>query len=279
MRATADAVADDARDRTGAPRGELERAHFERARRYTSRMGDDEFFSHLTAAVLWDIPVPTRALKTAPLHVAIARPGRLSRAAGVRGHQVVAAATGVVIEPRTGLRVTDPATTWATLGSILKDPYDVVAAGVAVVRTWRIAEPLATIEDLAEVLTRGRRVGIGSLRAALPRICTRSASRPETHVRLALIDAGMPEPQLNVEVWRADTYLGAVDLAYPEWKIAIEYEGEHHLLSTEQWTRDIARYDRLRDEGWIVIRVTRVDLFNNTGALMQRIRSAVRSRA
>ncbi len=279
VRATGEAVADDARDRTGAPRGEREQACIELARRYSARMIPGEFFSHATAAIIWGIPLPPGLVRVSRLDVAVAAPRRLRRAKGLRGHQVVAAATRVVREPRTALRVTDPATTWAMLGALLTDPFDLVAAGDAVARSWRIDEPLATLDELAEVITRGRRVGIIALRQALPRIRTRSASRPESHLRLLIVDHGMPEPQLNVEVRRDGDYYGAVDLAYPERKIAIEYEGQHHLLSTEQWARDIARYDRLRAEGWIVIRVTRIDLFDHPAAVADRVRAALRSRA
>jgi hypothetical protein len=279
VRSTAAAVAADSYDRSGAPRGEGERAHIELARRYCARMSPDEFFSHATAAMIWGIPLPPGLIRDSRLDVAVAWPQRQRRAKGVRGHQVVASATRVVRDPLTGLRVTDPATSWAMLGALLRDPYDLVAAGDAVARSWRTDEPLAAIEELEEVVTRGRRVGIIALREAIPRIRTRSASRPETHLRLLIVDHGMPEPELNLEVRCDGEYLGAVDLAYPEKKIAIEYEGQHHLLSVEQWTRDITRYDRLRAEGWIVIRVTKFDLFERPGEVVNRVRHALRSRA
>lgn len=278
VRATAAAVADDTCDRTGALRGEREQAHIERARRYVPRMAAHEFFSHITAAVIWGVPLPGSLLHDLHVHVAVPAPQRARRAKGMRGHQVVAAATRVVIEPWTGLPVTDPATTWATLGAVLRDPYDLIAAGDAIVRTWRVGEPLASIDELAAAVGRGRRVGVGALREALPHLRARAASRPESHARLHLVDGGLPEPELNFEVWADGEYLGAVDLAYPGPKVAIEYEGEHHLRDPRQWAYDIERYERLRAAGWIVVSITKAEVFDRPDRLIARVRAALASR-
>ncbi len=264
-------------DRLGRPRGELERAHLERAFEYATRMGPHEFFSHVTAAVIWGLPLPATLLRGSDLHVGVFAPSRLPRSAGVRGHQIVQLKTKITSEPWTGLKVTDAAATWVMLASVLRHPYDLVAVADAVVRDWR-AHPLGTVDDLRAAMTTGRRVGIQKLREALPLARTRSASRPETRVRLELRDAGLPEPKLNYEVIEQALYLGSVDLAYPELRIAIEYEGEHHLLDPEQWARDIARYERLVSAGWIVIRVTKAELFGDPAALARRVRAAIAQR-
>ena len=60
-------------------------------------------------------------------------------------------------------------------------------------------------------------------------------------MRLTVIDAGLPQPEVNYDVIEAGRWLGQVDLAYPELRIAIEYEGEHHLTDPLQWAEDIAR--------------------------------------
>lgn len=242
-------------------------------------MRPHEVFSHVTAAIVWDIPLPFTVIIDAALHVAVAAPRRLPRAKGVRGHQVTAAACTFARDPRTGLVVADPATTWAMLASVLKDPYDLVAAGDAVVRTWRVDQPLATITDLESTVRRGRRVGVIALRGALPQIRVGSASRPETRTRLLIVDAGLPEPELNFEIRIGGEYFGAVDLALPGLRIAVEYEGEHHLRDPAQWARDIERYDRLRAAGWIVIQITKADLFNHPGRVVDRVRAAIAARA
>jgi len=86
-------------------------------------------------------------------------------------------------------------------------------------------------------------------------------------------------PVLNYDVYEGGIRLGCVDLAYPELRIAIEYEGEHHLLDPEQWTRDIARYERLTAAGWRVIRVTKTELFGNPAEVVRRVRAAIAERS
>lgn len=265
-------------DRFGAPLGPAERDHLHRARAYAAKMGEHEFFSHVTAAVIWNIPLPL-SLVTGPVHVAVLWPHRLPRSRGVRGHETRARSTRITTDARSGLRLSTPATTWAMLGAVLGDLRDLVAAGDAVVREWRVTAPLASIDALTSATEAGRRVGVRKLREALPLVRTRSASRPESRVRLELIWAGLPEPELNFEVLDGEEEIACVDLAYPQIKLALEYEGEHHLVDPVQWARDIARYERLAEAGWRVIRITKGEVFADPIALIDRVRRALTGRA
>lgn len=266
-------------DSFGLPRGEHEREHLKRALDYSARMSEDEFFCHVTSAVAYGWPLPLWVVRGRDLDVAVRAPRRLRRSRGVRGHQVVPDHVHTRRDPRTGLLLADPATTWAMLASVLTDPYDLVAAGDAAVREWRVAEPLATIADLQAAVRVGRRVGIVRMRTALPLIRPRSASRPETRCRLTIVDAGLPEPSLNYDVYADGEKIACVDLAYPHLRIAIEYEGEHHLLDPQQWARDIERYERLVAAGWHVIRVTKGELFDEPAKLVRRVRFAIAARS
>lgn len=97
-------------------------------------------------------------------------------------------------------------------------------------------------------------------------------------MRLVLVDAGFPEPDLNVDVTERGRWLACVDGAWPTEKIAFEFEGRHHLLDPVQWARDIARYEALVAAGWIVIRVTWEDLRDHPEAFAERVRRALRVR-
>jgi very-short-patch-repair endonuclease len=242
-------------------------------------MPDGHFFSHITAAVIWGLPLPRARVECATIDIGVSPPSRLPRGKGVRGHEVARHLATIERDPHTGLPVASVASTWAMLGSLLYDPYDLIAAGDAAVREWRVSTPLATIAELTARVESGRRVGVGALREALPHLRTRSASRPETRTRLTLVDARLDEPQLNFDVFEAGVWLACVDLAYPHLKIAIEYEGEHHLLDAEQWARDILRYDRLVAAGWRVIRVTKTELFADPRSLVNRVRRAIAERS
>lgn len=183
--------------------------------------------------------------------------------------------------------MTTPASTWAGLGSVLA-PYDLVAAGDAIVcirqstggRPASNPPPLATLDQLRAAIDAGRRPGIGALRDAFGRIRTGSWSRLETWVRLILIDAGLPEPVLNFDAYDdAGVFLGCVDLAYPDLKIAIEYEGAHHWMTADQFQRDIDRLDRLVENGWRIVRVTKAHVFTAPADVVRRVSVARRQRS
>lgn len=75
-------------------------------------------------------------------------------------------------------------------------------------------------------------------------------------MRLQLHAAGLPRPELNYVVSTADgAFVARVDLAFPEYKVLVEYEGEHHLRDPLQWSKDIHRFNLLQSLGWICIRV------------------------
>jgi hypothetical protein len=242
-------------------------------------MAPHAFFSHITGAVAWNVELPHDALDTAVLDVSVLAPVRNPRGQGIRGHEIEPALAVIRIHPTHGFPVTSPATTWATLGSVLTHPYDLVAAADSLVRAPQHPDDppaAADIAQLAAAVAAGRRVGIGALREALPLVREGAASRPETWTRLTLVDAGLPEPELACTVLdHAGSFIGRVDLAYPRWKIAIEYEGEQHRVELDQWNADILRYERLTAEGWLVIRVTKTELFAHPGALAARVRAAI----
>ncbi|MBG6239779.1 hypothetical protein IWX78_002769 [Mycetocola sp. CAN_C7] len=91
------------------------------------------------------------------------------------------------------------------------------------VETWDLASLLsrddlrATVESSPGV--RGRR----NLEWAASRVCTGVGSRPETHLRLLLIEQVMPDPVVNRTIDSASgTWLGTPDLAYPERMVLLE---------------------------------------------------------
>ncbi|WP_175525247.1 endonuclease domain-containing protein [Microbacterium sp. cf046] len=247
---------------------------------FAAHMHPAEYFSHTTAAIMWELPLPL--LPDAQPHVSV--PGRAPRIRGIHGHQIDPALSRVVEHPTYGVRVADAATTWAMLGGMLRHPYDLVALGDAVVRVPRIPGHSARIErdawgtlaDLEAAVHAGRRRGASPLREALARIRPGVASRMETWVRLIVIDAGLPEPVTDHDVFdRHGGFVGCVDLAYPELRIAIEYEGDQHRTDQRQWHRDIEKHERLADLGWRVIRVSRDQVFRDPASIAQRVRRAI----
>lgn len=255
------------------------------ARHFAAHMSEHEFFSHSTAALLWGIPLPR--LGRTEVHVSVLAPCRAPRGSGVRGHQLAPRAVNVTHHGEQGIALTDPATTWALLGLELRHPYDLVAAADAFVRVERMPGPrsrvirpaLASIDELDAAIPRGRR-GVVALREALERVRLGAASRTETWMRLIVVDAGLPEPILDYDVYDSSgEFLGCVDAAYPHARVALEYEGDQHRTDERQWQRDIVKHDDLVRAGWRVLRVTREQLFTQPWAVAARVRDALRASA
>ena len=88
----------------------------------------------------------------------------------------------------------------------------------------------------------------------------------ETRLRLVIVDGGLPRPVAQFEVRdAAGRLIGRVDLAYPEWRIAIEYDGDHHR-GRVAYRDDQRRANALRVAGWTVLRFTALGRLAQTGS-------------
>lgn len=74
----------------------------------------------------------------------------------------------------------------------------------------------------------------------------------ETRTRLALVLHGLPAPVSQFEV-RDGRHRHYLDLAYPEYRVGIEYDGREHL-KPEGARRDLERQHRLSQLGWVLVR-------------------------
>jgi very-short-patch-repair endonuclease len=65
-----------------------------------------------------------------------------------------------------------------------------------------------------------------------------------------------------------------VDAAYPESRVGVLYEGEHHLTPWQQST-DMERDAQCSEAGWILIKANRHDLRNGFARTVSRVRNAL----
>lgn len=134
---------------------------------------------------------------------------------------------------------------------------DLIKLGDAAVGNWH-GGPQTQLPLLrAEVAERRQVISRHHLLSALELVRETVDSPRETDLRLWTIAVGLPEPTVHPRV-RCSVHREAVepDLGYVDEKLALEYEGDHHRQSKEQWTRDINRDEALRDSGWTVLKVT-----------------------
>jgi G:T-mismatch repair DNA endonuclease (very short patch repair protein) len=84
-------------------------------------------------------------------------------------------------------------------------------------------------------------------------------SPQESRLRLLLHRAGLPAPIAQFRIFDDDGFVARVDFAYPELRLAIEYDGLWHA-EPGQFAKDRRRLNRLSAAGWRVIFVTAADL-------------------
>lgn len=228
-----------------------------------SRWGDRRALSHHSAALELGAPNFGFDLSHVGTTDLFGRSDR--RRARVVHHRGVLRATDVT---RTdGFWITDPARTALDLAAAL--PRD---AGVVVIDNL-LHRGLTTLEELRHRI--GPRVTWPDhAQAQRTLACARvgAESVGETLLRLIMRDAGLPEPILQFPVHdRRGWLIGRSDLAIPELKVLIEFDGlkkyHQHLRpgeTIEQMVmREKRREDRLRElTGWVVVRFVWSDLAN-----------------
>ncbi|WP_010539983.1 hypothetical protein [Dietzia alimentaria] len=117
---------------------------------------------------------------------------------------------------------------------------------------------------------RGRRIVLDRL----DEVDTDSESPWETRTRLFLIENDLTGFVLQYTP-RDTPY--RLDIAWPEFKVAVEYDGADHRTKTQQ-ANDELRRNRLRAAGWYIEVVTATALSRTPSEILFHVRSALRAR-
>ena len=105
----------------------------------------------------------------------------------------------------------------------------------------------------------------------------RAESRPESKVRALLALAGIRTTPQCVVRDSSGRFVARVDLAVPDLRIAIEYDGAWHG-DPRQLARDRRRLNELTAAGWTVLFVTAADM-RDPAALVARVRALLAAAA
>ncbi|MEV5695884.1 hypothetical protein [Micromonospora globbae] len=199
------------------------------------------------------------------------RPGsRRGPMAGLRVHHGVLDPEDVV--DRAGLLVTSPARTCWDVARWL-DPVEAV-----VVVDGLLARRLTDVTALREyALARAGRRGWRALLRAVDLADAGAESPQESRTRVRLVLAGLPRPVTQFVVERDGRFVARLDLAWPEFKVAVEYDGLWHD-DPEQFHRDRRRLNRLLGEDWIVLHLTARRLRDDFPGFVAEVRAALRAR-
>ena len=224
----------------------------------------DAFASHLSAARILNVPVPDDPVE----HVSVLDPvDRRSRP----GLVVHSASSSSRVVRRSGLRVSAPLPLFAELSGLLP-LVNLVAAGDALVRRHGVG--VAKLRRFCDLLD-GRHVVIARRAAGFVR--AEVDSPRESWVRMLIVLAGLPEPEVNIIIRNErGEVLRRYDTGFRDHKLIVEYDGRQHAESTKQWHIDIGRREELDRRGWRIITVTDADLKHEPEQTLLRVADAMR---
>lgn len=239
----------------------------------------DTALSHQSAARALGIWLPARLDRAPQLHVSRPRDRAALDVPGVVVHRTRLGSehlTRITLDGREW-SVTHATRLWLDLGPHLDPDEQVILGDHLVHRAEResgggelfMAGLRGAIEATPSCRNHRRR-----LRAAVERVRVGAHSPQETRLRLALVAAGLPEPDLQIEVWDPEFSLrhpASADLGYEEARLALHYDGGHHGRD-RQIDRDVQRNAAFDRRGFRNITVSSSDGHNGYVRVIREVR-------
>lgn len=189
---------------------------------------------------------------------------RLRPTVGLMVHQ----RTGAPLQRIAGRLATTPAWTAVEVARQLRRPRALATLDAAL-GSMRCSR---TQIETALVQQRGRR-GIVAVRELLPFADGRAESAMESEARLVMIDHGLPLPELQYPIHGCDGELWRVDFAWPEARLAAEYESIDWHAGRNDMLRDKTRWGKIQELGWTIIPIVIHDVRREPNRLAKRIAS------
>lgn len=97
----------------------------------------------------------------------------------------------------------------------------------------------------------------------------------ESISRVAFADAGLPAPQLQVNLSDAQGFIGRVDFLWPEQRVVGEADGLGKYKDILDLQLEKLRQERIERAGWVVARWTWDDIWNAAAITTERVRAAL----
>jgi hypothetical protein len=206
--------------------------------------GPGAVVSHRSAAVLWGMS----GFRPGPLEITVPD-GSSVRNALARVHR----SSEVDRIVRDGIPLTRPARTMVDLAGVVRG--DVLEEAVDDVLCRR----LCRLDELsAPTGRRGSHVLRTVLEAwngdALP------AGVAEMRVVRQLLAAGLPDPVRQYEIRMQGAFVARVDLAYPDWRLAMELDGFRWHAGRGPFRSDRLRRNRIEGAGWRLLETAPEDI-------------------
>lgn len=220
----------------------------------------DAFASHLSAAAVLGLPVPESAFA----HVTVSKPEDRHYRSQIKPHVTQRPRRVIVLN---GIRTTDPIATFVDCAGWLS-LVDLVVLGDALVKKFKI-RPV----ELRRACKQSVDYYAGLARLAADYVREGVDSPMETRLRMLIVLAGLPEPDVNVATFHDDgSWHRRFDLCYPSIRLIVEYEGRQHADDPRQWNSDIGRREEFDDDGYRILLVTAEGIYQNPARTLLRIR-------
>lgn len=251
----------------------------EAAARALSAASPGAWISHVTAARLRCQLLPPWLADSAELHLSKPRSLPSVRRKGVVGHTVLAREDE--IESIDDISISTRSRTWLDLARQLS-VNELVCMGDQLIRIPREpfesrTQPYDTLDGLRALVGRHPNLqGVVRAREALDLMRVGADSAPESLLRLAMADAGLPEPDLQLSLRDADAVSPSADLGYRCRRVAIQYDGEHHLLDAQSFS-DRRRNKAFESAGWTVLIFDKDDLADGFQRAIGKIKRTLRT--
>lgn len=233
-------------------------------RQLAACLATDGVASHRAAARLWalDLPPTERVVVTVTTNL------RPRRGVGIHRTRSLTSADRAV---RESIPCTSVGRTLVDLAAELG--FDDLEACV----DSALRERLVTVRYLERWLPAQGKHGTAVLRNVVD---DRSRNQPfgsrrEAQVARMLVAAGLPRPVPQYELRdRRGRFVARLDLAWPAWRIAVEFASYRHHFGRQAWRHDAARANRATAEGWRILTATERDTDDGCRALASDLAGA-----
>src|SRR5713101_6816784 len=116
------------------------------------------------------------------------------------------------------------------------------------------------------------RAGARRLRS-LATLAAPAESPMETRLRWLLIEAGLPQPEVQTDLCdSSEQFVGRADLYYPSARLVLEYDGGNHR---ERLVEDDRRQNLLINAGFRLLRFTAADIHRQPDVVVAQVRGAL----
>ena len=226
---------------------------------------DDAWASHASAARVKGAPIPTIADE----HVSVRHQKLRRHHRGLRCH--VGDPTGVVVEH--GIRVSGDISMFIELSGQL------TLVDLVVVGDWLVRRRGVAPEQLVKACSESRHRDARKALAAARYVRRKVDSPMETRLRMLLVLAGLPEPEINLEVRDAiGKIVRRYDLSYPAAKVAVEYNGKLHVEVIENWEDDLERRADMDEDDWRLVVVIGSGIYKDPLRTLRRVHRVLLAR-